>query len=103
MQHLVYPFDANRHDRNSQPGRDHPNSRPEAPDDAVAHALTLWEDQDRESAFDDLAHVSKRLARADLALRQRKGVEEEGREIVVEAVRKPFATRVLGRKEMRRK
>ena len=64
--------------------------------------LAFRENQHREAVREHLADVAQRLPRAGLALRQRKRVEEQRREIVVQAVGEPRAARPCSRgKEMR--
>ena len=79
-------------------GRGPGNARPLA---RVAAPPSFREDENRVAVLDDIPHVAQRLARADRALREREGVEEERRQVVVEAVGEPLATAVTLRKEVR--
>ena len=64
-------------------------------------AVSFRKNQNRPSAAQHFADVAQRLARPRLALRKRERVEEQRREVVVQAVGEPRAPAELFRIEMR--
>ena len=67
----------------------------------VSRAHALRKNQHREAVAGDLADVAQRLPRAGFALRQRKRVEEERREVVVQPLAEHLAPRLTFREEVR--
>src|SRR5436190_19770758 len=95
MQNLVEPFDADRDDRHAEPRRNHPDPGTEPPDLAGVTALTLGKDQHREAILEHLSDVPHPLARAGSALGEGERVEEQRRQIVIEAVGEPCSAAEL--------
>ena len=73
---------------------------PKRPDLAALEAAPFRENQDRVAVLDELAHVPQRLAGADVSLREGEGVEEERRQVVVEAVGEPLHPGMPGGEEV---
>ena len=78
----------------------HADARPERVDLAAHRAFTFREDQHRPALAREIADVAKRLACARFSLRQGERVEEERRQIVVEAVRQSGREGVVAREEV---
>src|SRR5258708_39420855 len=93
--------DASRAVLRAELGRDHADAGAEPIDRTVLRAPSLGEDQQGMSISEQLADVTQGLSRARLALRQRERVEQQHRQVIVEAVGEPRQQRVLLRKEMR--
>src|SRR4029453_1590726 len=100
MEDLVQAGNAHRYDRNVEPGADHPDAAPEGIELPVGGPLAFGEDEQGVALREQGADVAQSLAGAGLALGQREGVEEQRREVVVEAVFHPRLAAVLLRKEM---
>src|SRR5262249_52849351 len=99
MQDFVEALDSDGDDRHVETRGNHPDSGPERPDLSSVGPLTLGKDEHRKAVLENLADVPHRLTCAGFALRQRERVEEQGRQIVVEAVREPrLAAELLGEK-----
>src|SRR5262245_27121072 len=98
---LVYVIDTDRHDRHIETRGDHPDTTAKRFDVTGRRADSLGKYQDRPAFAGQLTDVLQRLPRARLALRQRKRVEVESRQIVVERVRETLPPGESLRKEVR--
>ena len=76
-QDVIEPFQPDRHDRDPEPRRDHPDAGLEAARSLRSRCGALREYQNRRALPDELADVAQRLPRAGATLRQREGVEED--------------------------
>src|SRR3954464_6430165 len=95
VQDLVQARNPHRDDRDVEPGANHPDAAPERVQLSIGRSLALREDEQRIALGEQGADVAQRLPGAGLPLRQREGVEEQGRQVVVQAVGRPRLAAVL--------
>src|ERR1051326_368355 len=100
MQDFVESFNPDGDHRHAEARRDHADTGTEPLDLAGVAPLAFGKDEDRKAVLEHLADVAERLPRAGFALRERTRVEEERREIIIEAVGEPRFLPVLLREEV---
>src|SRR4051812_43150910 len=98
---LFETLQADRDDGHAEARRDHADARTERTDLSMFGPAPFREYQNRVPLPDELTHITKSLPRAGAGLRQRKCIEEERREVVVQAVGEPRLAAVLFREVVR--
>ncbi len=79
MEHPLHPVYMNGDDGHIEPWSYHANAAAEGSDRPGLASDALRKNQDRPVIADQVAHVMERVARADLALRDREAVEVKAR------------------------
>src|ERR1700733_8548333 len=95
VKNFVHAFNTNRNHRDSKLGCNHANAWLERRDFAGPSHSAFGENEQAPFAAGDLADVAQCSQCAGLALRDREAVEEQRREIVVQAVRKTASVKML--------
>src|SRR5262245_30689503 len=101
MQYFFESIQPYGNDRHAEAGGNHADARTEPVNFPPGRSTPFRKDQHRKSTLEYLADVAERLPRAGFALGQWKRIEEQRRQVVVEAVGEPRFPSVLFRKEMR--
>src|SRR5687767_5498304 len=100
MKNFLEAVQPDRNDWNVEARGNHTYAGLKAVDLAVIGSLSLRVNENRISLADEFPDVTQGLSGPRLALRQRERVEEESRQVVIEAVRRPLHPRVLRGMEM---
>src|SRR5262245_19440803 len=82
MEHLLHPVETNRNDGHIEPRSDHADAPAEGSDRPGLASDALRKNQDRPVVAYQVAHVMERMARTDLALRDREAVEVKARKVI---------------------
>src|SRR5262245_14076570 len=101
MENAIDTIEPNWNDRDVQARGNHTDAAAKWLDAARFRSLTLGEDEDGPSVAHELAHVLQRVTRPDLALWNRKRVEEETGKVIVQGVGERLSPGVFSREEVR--